>query len=143
MKRPTIDETLMDIAYIMGKRGTCTRMQVGTVIARDGRILTTGYNGAPTGMKHCTHINATSNADSPGCTSAVHAEANAIAFAARHGISLNNAALYTTMSPCLDCAKLIVNAGICYVMSGQAYRTSEGEQLIHAANIPLEILPKE
>ena len=98
----------MQVAEVFATRSTCSRAHVGVVIAREGRILTTGYNGAPAGMAHCNH----SPDEVNGCQNAVHAEANAIAYAARYGISLEGAELYSTFMPCLACAQLVINAGI-------------------------------
>ena len=106
MDRPTRDETTMYVAQAIAERGTCCRLRVGAVICRDGRILATGYNGAPAGMPHCEH----EKGDDTPCEVTVHAEANAIAFAARHGVRTEGAELHTTHSPCLTCAKLIINA---------------------------------
>src|SRR5687767_4618485 len=110
-----MDQVLMNVAREMARRGTCSRQRVGAVVARDGRILTSGYNGSPRGMLHCVHppgeTSHVRGVDAPTCTLAVHAEANAVAFAARHGIALDGATLYTTLSPCVPCAQLVVNAG--------------------------------
>ena len=103
------DEFLEQTVLLVSQRSTCLRLQVGSLVARDGRILVTGYNGAPAGMPHCTP--AFCGPDKP-CIRTVHAEANCIAFAAKHGISLDGAFMYSTDSPCIECAKLIINAGI-------------------------------
>jgi dCMP deaminase len=113
------NQALMDCAWTWQKRSTCLRLHVGAIVAREGRILVTGYNGAPSGIEHCNPENC--GPDSP-CTRAVHAEANCIAFAARHGISLQGTQLVTTDSPCVDCAKLIINAGIKDVLYWRPYR---------------------
>lgn len=119
-------------AALVAERGTCNRAKVGVVIARDGRILSTGYNGAPSGMPHCHH-----SLNSDPCTTAVHAEANAIAFAARHGVALEGAELHTTLTPCQPCAQLIINAGIVRVISFQPYRDQSGLKLLRAAGLKL------
>lgn len=137
--RPSMDHTLMDMAVVMARRGTCSRASVGVVVAREGRVLTTGYNGAPRGLKHCLHppdeTSASRDAEAPTCTLAVHAEANAVAFAARHGIALAESALYTTLSPCIPCAQLIVNAGIRSVYVDVPYRNLSGVRLLNEAAI--------
>ncbi len=116
--RPSWDEYFMEIAHLVKTRSTCTRRQVGSVIVKDKRILSTGYNGAPTGCKHCTDIgclrsklNIPSGERHELCR-ALHAEQNAIAQAARHGICIEGATIYVTHQPCSLCAKLIINAGI-------------------------------
>lgn len=105
----------MKIAEIVATRSTCDRRSVGAVLAKEKVILSTGYNGAPRGMAHC---------DESGheivdghCVRTVHAEANAIVQAARNGVAVEGATMYLTHSPCYDCFKMMVNAGIngvCY-----------------------------
>jgi dCMP deaminase len=129
MTRPTRIQTILSVAKLFAERSTCPRLHVGAVIARDGRIQATGYNGPPAGMDHCVHL------DDSGCTRSVHAEANAIAFAARHGVMTNGCELYLTHSPCHTCAKLIVNAGIIKVIYSSEFRDLEGLDLLELANI--------
>lgn len=128
----------MAVAAIYSTRGTCGRLHVGAVASRDGRVLTTGYNGAPAGMPHCDH-----NEGDIGCTVAVHAEANAIAFAAKYGVALHDAELHVTHMPCLKCAQLIVNAGISRVVFSQAYRDTSGVALLIEAGVTVDQLNKE
>lgn len=140
MERPSRDELCMQIAGLVANRGTCARAQVGAVIARHGRVLVTGYNGPPSGLPHCTAPNGCSNLDrvaEGGCVRAVHAEANAIAYAARHGISTDGADLYCTHLPCRKCAELIVNAGLSVVYYGLDYRVKEGEVLLRDAGVDI------
>ena len=130
------DEMLMRVAMLVALRGTCNRLQVGAVIAIDGRIISTGYVGAPAGMPHCSPE--TCNVSSP-CTRTMHAEANAIAWAARKGLPTEGATLYATHSPCHDvCAKLIINAGIKRVVYGTEYRKTEGIELLRSVGIVVE-----
>jgi len=126
------DDMLMEIALIMARRSTCNRLQVGAVVAQAGRIVSTGYAGAPAGLPHCS--SETCNVSTP-CTRTVHAEAGAISYAARAGISLEGSSLYCTHCPCLDCAKLIINTGIKRVLYDQAYRKTEGLELLQSAGI--------
>lgn len=147
--RPTRDETLMIVAATFAKRSTCSRASVGVVIARDGRILVTGYNGSPAGMPHCDHTcncggvytlpgePGGHDADCPAgpCKMAVHAEANAIAYAAKHGVRLEGSVMYTTYTPCVPCAQLIINAGITEVFAANAYRDMSGLNLLTMAGI--------
>lgn len=133
--RPDIDETLMAMATLWSQRGTCSRAAVGVVVALEGRIITTGYNGAPAGMPHCDH----DETFVPPCTNAVHAEANALAFAARFGLKTNGATLYTTLTPCVPCAQLIVNAGIQRVVAHTPYRIMDGWNLLYDAGIELDL----
>ena len=134
-----MDDVLLGVAQLMAQRGTCSRGHIGAVIARDGRVLSTGYNGAPAGLPHCSHppgeenIIATADPGVETCAGSVHAEANAVAFAARHGVSVGGATLYCTHAPCLPCAFLIVNAGISRVVYERDYRDRRGlERLVEA-----------
>lgn len=139
MSRPSMDEVLLEIAAVMATRGTCSTLQVGAVIARDGRILASGYNGSARGLPHCVHPPRSEtelgDATRATCSTSVHAEANAVAFAARHGVALNGATLYVTASPCVPCAQLVVNAGIVQVIAGQLYRVRDGVDLMSAAGV--------
>lgn len=131
--RPTRDQMLMDMAQVIASRGTCTRLHVGAVIARDGRSLSMGYNGAPAGMPHCNH---TMDEDpSVTCPRVVHAEANAIIWAARWGVSTDGTELFTTHMPCLVCANLIVNAGIMRVVYSIDYRVRDGLDMLRQAKV--------
>lgn len=146
------DEMLMSMAKIAALRGTCSRASVGTAIARDGRILSTGYNGAPAGVKHCDHtcdcklsdwdpvvLQHTASCSSlKPCLTAVHAEANAIAWAARGGISLLDSTMYVTMSPCRSCAQLIINSGITRIVIDKWYRDPSGVQLLASVGMEIE-----
>jgi dCMP deaminase len=128
--RTSRDETLMQISEVIGNnRGTCQRLHVGAVISRGGRIISTGYNGRPSGMTHCDHK------DDEPCRLAVHAEANAIAFAARYGVAVEGAEIHTTHQPCLECAKLIVNAGLARVVFWMPYRDDSGLNLLAALGV--------
>lgn len=131
-------------AVIEEAQSTCARNHVGCVIARDRRIIATGYNGAPAGMSHCIHPPDEEVEYSwgfrSGCKVAVHAEANALAFAARHGLATEGATLYTTLSPCYECAKLIINSGIVEVYYLREYRTPEGVALLALANVEVRQL---
>lgn len=126
--RPSMTQTLLSVATVMAQRSTCSLAHVGAVVARDGRILASGYNGAPATLPHCAHL--------PGedsCPVSVHAEANAIAFAARYGVALENASLYCTHSPCLKCAQLIINAGIAAVFYRELHHNLRGLELLRGA----------
>ena len=133
---PRIERTemLMRVAAVVSQRGTCNRAQVGAVIARDGRIISTGYVGAPAGLPHCLDVGC-DESEYSGCIRTVHAEANAIAFAARYGIETNAATLYCTHSPCGNCAKLIINSGIFVVIFEQYYRDRTPLALLEKAAI--------
>ena len=152
-ERPSRDFVLMETAKLWAQRSTCSRLQVGCVIARDSRILTTGYNGAPSGMAHCNH-DCTCGQAKPiegygegamshrnGCNAlkpcilSVHAEANAIAFAARYGLMLQDAALYTTHMPCPNCCLLIVNSGLKVVVWEIDFRDESGLKTLEEGKV--------
>jgi dCMP deaminase len=134
----------MGSALLFAQRGTCSRAQVGAVISVGSRILVSGYNGAPAGMPHCDHISCSCATNliqhrycpqhSP-CTRAVHAEANALAFAARYGVCVEGATLHTTRVPCLTCAGLIINSGIRRVVWGEEHRDMAGLSLLASAEL--------
>lgn len=144
MARLTRDEYFREAAMLQAQRSTCSRLNVGALIVRDYRIISQGYNGTPSGLPHCAHecncgsypVHLTTCASGP-CSWAVHAESNAIAWAARQGISTEGSELWVTHLPCLDCAKLIINAGIQAVNYGQDYRSYDGSTMLYQANIPL------
>lgn len=138
MKRPDRVTWLMSLALMISKRSTCSRRQVGALAEKDGRVLATGYNGAPSGFPHCIDRKGCRLDENGGCLDAVHAEANLIAFAAKHGISLEGATVYTTCAPCLDCAKLLINAGIEKVIYIEEYRDTRGKDLLIQAGVKVE-----
>lgn len=123
----------MDIAVLVAKRSTCTRRAVGAVIVRDKRVLSTGYNGAPSGISHCTEVGCmrermqVPSGERHELCRGIHAEQNAIIQAAYHGASIKEGALFCTNLPCSICAKMIINAGIrkIYFLSGYADPMSE------------------
>ena len=118
VERPSWDEYFMQMAQVVAGRSTCLRRQVGAVIVKDKQILSTGYNGSPSGLSHCSQkgclrqqLNIPSGERTEICR-AVHAEQNALVQAAKHGVSINGADIYTTFQPCVLCTKLLINAGI-------------------------------
>ena len=131
-ERITRDAMLMEMAVAAAKRSTCLRRRVGAIIAKDGRVLSIGYAGSPSGEPHCIDEGCLIGPDG-GCIRTVHAEANAILWAAKHGIRVNGTTMYCTDSPCLACARAIVNAGIAEVKYVREYRILEGLQLFDRA----------
>ncbi len=123
-KRPEWDEYFLEIAKVVGRRSTCDRSQVGAVLVKDRFILATGYNGAAKGMPHCDDVG--HELVDGHCVRTVHAESNAIIQAARLGKSIDGATLYLTISPCYDCFKMIVNAGIKRVVYNNFYMSRYG-----------------
>lgn len=122
-------EVFLASAVIASLRSTCAKTQVGCVIVRDRRIVCTGYNGAPSGMPHCTDVGYKTG-ENGSCKVCIHAEAGAISFAARKGIELQGGILYTTVAPCIECAKLIINTGILGVHYLYPYRDVSGVELL-------------
>ena len=125
----------MNIAKQAATRSTCDRKHVGAVIVRDKTILSTGYNGSIRGMPHCDDVGHLM--DNDHCVATVHAEANAIIQAAKNGVRIEGAELYTTASPCWDCFKLIANAGIRTVYYGSFYRDERGIEVAGKLGIEL------
>ncbi|MFH1564100.1 MAG: cytidine/deoxycytidylate deaminase family protein [Nitrospirota bacterium] len=116
--RPSWDEYFMEIAYLVAMRSTCLRRQVGAVIVKDKHILTTGYNGAPIGLRHCEEVGCLRDemkipsGQRHELCRGLHAEQNAIIQSALHGVSIKGGILYCTHQPCILCAKMLINAGI-------------------------------
>jgi dCMP deaminase len=140
-KRPSWDEYFMEIARVASSRATCDRKHVGAVIVRDRTVLATGYNGSMRGLPHCDDIGHLMQNDH--CVRTVHAEANAILQAARVGIRIDGANLYTSASPCFDCFKMIVQAGIKRIVYAEFYREDRIFELSSQLGIELVHLPKE
>ena len=119
--RPTKAAYMMHMAYVAATRGTCDRKQVGCVIVDStNHVLSTGYNGSPPGLDHCDE--AGHHMHEGHCTRTIHAEQNAIGHAARRGVSLDGATAYTTIHPCMTCAKVLATAGVSKVIYDGAYR---------------------
>lgn len=136
--RATRDQVLMMNAEAWSRRSTCIRKQVGAIFSRDGRPLISGYNGAPSGMPHCQDEGCIIDPVTNGCSRCTHAEANAITWAARSGISLKGATLHVTLSPCVSCAKLLLNLGLERVVYLEKYRDTEGIELLRSRGIIVE-----
>jgi dCMP deaminase len=125
----------MNIARQAATRATCDRKHVGAVIVRDRTILSTGYNGSIRGMPHCDDIGHMIENDH--CVATVHAEANAIIQAAKNGVRIDGAEIYTTASPCWNCFKLIANAGIGAIYYGEFYRDERSIEVASQIGIKL------
>jgi dCMP deaminase len=126
----------MDIARQVATRATCDRKHVGAVVVRDRTILSTGYNGSIRGMPHCDEVG--HMMESGHCVATVHAEANAILQAAKNGVRIDGATLYTTASPCWPCFKLIANSGCVRIVYGEFYRDPRIFEV--AAQLKLELV---
>lgn len=131
--RPSRDEVFLRTALLFAQRSTCTRGHVGAVAVQDRRIVATGYNGAPPGAPECIRPGVgcdLSLGGEAGCQRAIHAEANLVAWAARHGTSLLGATVYCTHSPCGACARLLLAAGISRFAFLKEYRLGRDDILI-------------
>jgi dCMP deaminase len=142
-ERPSWEKYFMDITFLVAKRSTCTRRAVGAVIVKDRRVLATGYNGAPSQVRHCSET---------GCLRArlevpsgerhelcrgIHAEQNAIIQAAYHGVSIKGGTLYCTNLPCSICAKMIINAGIRRIIYQSGYADAISQEMLAEARVEL------
>jgi dCMP deaminase len=135
MQRVSWDRYFMNLAREAATRSTCPRKSVGALVVRDKAILATGYNGSIRGLPHCTEVGCLM--ENEHCVRTVHAEANALLQAARHGVSIDKADIYVTASPCWDCFKLIANAGIVRVLYGEFYRDERITEYAKKAGIEL------
>ena len=132
------DKRYMQMATIWAGNSYCVRRKVGALIVKDKMIISDGYNGTPTGFENiCEDDN---NVSKPYV---LHAEANAITKIARSSNSSDGATLYVTASPCIECAKLIIQSGIQRVVYGEKYRLTDGLDLLERAGIEVVYLPKE
>jgi len=144
--RPPWNDYFMTIADDVKTRSTCLRRQVGAVIVKDKRILSTGYNGPPTGVSHCTtetcirtKYNVPSGEKHELCRG-LHAEQNAIIQAACYGVSICDASIYITHQPCSICTKMLINSGIKHFLFRSPYSDSLAEEFFKEANIKITIL---
>jgi len=139
----------MQIAYLVAQRSTCLRRKVGAIAVRDKRILATGYNGAPTGLKHCKEVgclrdqlNIPSGERHELCR-ALHAEQNVIVQAATYGVNIAGAELYCTTQPCLICTKMLINCRITSVYFSEGYPDELAREMLDEAGITYTLLPVE
>lgn len=150
-RRPSWDEYFIEVMDAVAKRATCDRGRVGCVIAKDKRLLATGYAGSPVGCAHCDEVGhemhtvtREDGAESHHCIRTAHAEQNAIAHAARVGIALEGGTLYCHMTPCYICAKMIINSGILRVVARNDYHASaRSKEIFSEAGIKFELLNNE
>jgi dCMP deaminase len=142
-QRPSWDTYFMNITTLVAQRSTCTRRAVGAIIVKDKRILSTGYNGAPTGIRHCLEVGClreslqVPSGERHELCRGIHAEQNAIIQAAYHGVSVKNAMLYCTNQPCAICAKMIINAGIKKIYYQSGYTDALAQEMLTEAGIDL------
>jgi dCMP deaminase len=145
MKRPTWDEYFMAIAEQVATRSTCLRRKVGAVLVVDKRLLATGYNGAPSGVPHCAEAGclreqmAVPSGQRHELCRGLHAEQNAIIQAAKHGVRIDGATLYTTHHPCSMCAKVAINAGIRRIVCRHDYPDDLGKTLLAQGQVQMAV----
>jgi dCMP deaminase len=141
--RPSWGTYFMNITNLVAERSTCTRRAVGAVLVKDKRILSTGYNGAPTGLKHCLEVGClrerlgVESGKMHELCRGIHAEQNAIIQAAYHGVSVKGATIFCTNQPCSICARMIINAGIQKIYYQSGYSDSLAKELLQEAGIEL------
>ena len=143
MTRPSWPDYFMAITKLVAKRTTCLRRGVGAVLVKDKRILATGYNGAPAGLKHCEEVGCIREGESiPSGTRhelcrGLHAEQNVIVQAAYHGIPIDGSTIYCTNKPCVICSKMILNAGIKKIYYYEGYNDPLADQMLAEAGLEI------
>lgn len=140
LSRPSRNEYFMNIAKEVATMSTCLSRKIGSVLVRDNRILSTGYNGPPSGIRHCEkcsrrEANVPSGEWTTDICYAVHSEQNAIIQAAIHGVSTRRSTIFCTVQPCFTCAKMIVNAGIESVVYQGEYDNKKALELFYFASV--------
>lgn len=141
--RPNWDKYFLEIARIVSKRSTCLRRKVGALIVKDRRILATGYNGTPSGIRHCAEVGCLRvklkipSGQRHELCRGLHAEQNVLLQAALYGISLRDSSLYITNQPCIICAKMIINAGIREVVIAGSYPDRMAREFLDEAGIDI------
>ena len=140
-RRPTWDEYFLQLARQAATRSTCLRRQVGAVLVRDKRILTTGYNGAPRNTAHCLDVGCLReqlgipSGERHELCRAIHAEQNAIIQAAIHGVAIEGSTLYTTVHPCILCAKMLINCGVAEIHYLEGYPDDLSREMLSEAGV--------
>ena len=141
INRPSWDKYFLEIAKLVSKRSTCLRRQVGALVVKERRILTTGYNGTPSGITHCEitgclreKLKVPSGERHELCRG-LHAEQNALLQASLYGVSVKDGLLYCTNQPCLICAKMIINAGIKEIIISEGYPDKMAKDFFEEAGI--------
>ncbi len=142
-ERPSYDEYFMEMAHLVAKRSTCLRRNVGAILVKDKHILSTGYNGAPKGLKHCSEVGCLRkelgipSGERHEICRGLHAEQNAIIQAAVFGISIKNSILYCTNTPCVVCAKMLINAGVKEIVYSGEYPDDLAKKMISESKIKI------
>ncbi len=148
LKRPSWDEYFLEVAHLVAKRATCLRRSVGAVLVKNKRILATGYNGAPSGLKHCIEIGCLReklkipSGERHELCRGMHAEQNVLVQAALHGIRVKGSTLYATNQPCVICAKMLINAGIQEIVAAGGYPDKLAKQFLKEAKVKIRNLKR-
>lgn len=146
IERPDWDNYFMQIASVVSTRSTCSRRQVGALLVQNKRILSTGYNGAPSGLSHCLEVGClreklqVPSGERHELCRGLHAEQNAIIQAAVHGVAIKDAVLYCTHYPCSLCAKMLVNAGVRNLVLATNYPDDLAKELFAEAGIEVRFI---
>jgi len=146
LSRPSWDEYFMQITHLVASRATCIRRKVGAILVKDKRILSTGYNGAPRNLPHCSQVGCLRNklkipsGQRQEICRGLHAEQNAIIQAALYGINIKGAVLYCTIQPCITCSKMLINAGIKKVIFQGEYPDPLAREMLEEAGIELQVI---
>jgi dCMP deaminase len=142
--RPSYDEYFMEMAHVVAKRSTCVRRKVGAILVKEKHILSTGYNGAPKGLNHCSEtgcIRADQNIPSGErheLCRGLHAEQNAIIQAAVFGVSIKGSVLYCTNTPCVVCVKMLINAGVCEIIYSGDYPDDLAKRMMEESKLKIK-----
>ena len=142
-ERPSYDEYFMEMAKVVSKRSTCLRRKVGAILVKDKHILSTGYNGAPKGLSHCSEVGClrkdlkVPSGERHELCRGLHAEQNAIIQAAVFGISIKNSILYCTNTPCVVCVKMLINAGVDEIVFLGEYPDELAKKMLDESSIKI------
>ena len=143
-ERPSYDEYFMEMAHVVANRSTCLRRNVGAILVKDKHILSTGYNGAPKGFKHCSEVGCLREkmnilrGERHELCRGVHAEQNAIIQAAVFGVSIKGSTLYCTNTPCVVCVKMLINAGVEEIVYSGEYPDDLDKKMLGESNLKIK-----
>jgi len=143
MARPSWDQYFIDITLLVATRATCLRRQVGALLVKDRNILATGYNGTPSGIRHCEETGClrerlkVPSGERHELCRGLHAEQNAIIQAARHGVNIDGSTLYCTTMPCIICTKMLINAGIKRIVYAEGYADELAREMVQESGIEI------
>jgi dCMP deaminase len=143
-ERPSYDAYFMEMAHVVAKRSTCLRRKVGAILVKDKHILSTGYNGAPKGFKHCVEVGClreklgVAAGERHELCRGLHAEQNAIIQAAVFGTSIKGSTLYCTNTPCVVCVKMLINAGVTEIVYAGEYPDELAKHMLNESNLKIK-----